>query len=67
MCLPRLTAQLVGPFTHESYIDGPPLQDMDLIAGQGRNQYASLSWEDVRTIAPWLDISKIIYGLGLGT
>ena len=63
----RLAAQLVGPFTRESYTDGPLLQDMDLIAGMGRNQYASLCWEDVKTIAPWLDVSKIIYGLGLGT
>ncbi|KZP20193.1 hypothetical protein FIBSPDRAFT_544709 [Athelia psychrophila] len=62
-----LTAQLIGPLSHESYTDGPPLQDMGLVTGTGRNQYAPLCWEDVRTIAPWLEISKIIYGPGLGT
>jgi len=61
-----LTAQLVGPLTHEGYTDGPSLQDMDLVAGMGRNQYAHLCWEDVRTIAPWLEISQIIYGPSLG-
>lgn len=68
MHLDRLTAQLIGPFTHENFLEGPPLQDMDLIAGMRRSQYASFCLEDFRTIAPWMEnkLNKIIYGPGLG-
>ncbi|KAJ7228426.1 hypothetical protein GGX14DRAFT_692450 [Mycena pura] len=46
----------------------PPLQDHDLVIGPGRQQYMSLTWEDLWTIAPWLEekISKRIDGQGLG-
>lgn len=67
---PRLVAQLIGPRTHEHYGDGPSLEDMDLVAGPDRRQYASFSWEDLQIIAPWLDnsgaITKVMFGVGLG-
>ncbi|KAF7355533.1 hypothetical protein MSAN_01470300 [Mycena sanguinolenta] len=46
----------------------PPLQDRDLIAGSGRQQYVSFTWEDLSVIAPWLEekITKRIDGPGLG-
>ncbi|KAJ7129420.1 hypothetical protein C8R44DRAFT_776753 [Mycena epipterygia] len=45
-----------------------PLQDQDLIVGSGRQQYASLTWEDFWAIAPWLEeeITRQIDGPGLG-
>ncbi|KAH8094859.1 hypothetical protein BXZ70DRAFT_340943 [Cristinia sonorae] len=61
-----LTAQLVGPQTNEHAIDGPPFQDMDLVAGAGRSQYASFTWADLSAIAPWLELTKRIDGDGLG-
>lgn len=62
----RLTAQLIGPQTKEAFTDGPPLQDMDLLVGAGRGQYASFSWSDLAAIAPWLELTKRIDGPGLG-
>ncbi|KAJ6598820.1 hypothetical protein DFH09DRAFT_1129307 [Mycena vulgaris] len=46
----------------------PPLQDHDLVVGSGRQQYASLTWDDFWTIAPWLEekITRQIDGPGLG-
>ncbi|KAF9651080.1 hypothetical protein BDM02DRAFT_3163826 [Thelephora ganbajun] len=63
-----LVAQLVGPHTMEPWSRSPQLQDSDLVVGPGRNQYASLCWEDLSAIAPWLDeqISKKLEGVGLG-
>ena len=64
----RLVAQLVGPHTMEPWSRSPQLQDSDLVVGPGRNQYASLRWEDLSAIAPWLDegITKKLEGAGLG-
>jgi len=63
-----VTAQLVGPHTTEHWSDSPPLQDADLIVGPGRSQYASLCWEDLMAIAPWMDeiITKKLDEPGLG-
>ncbi|KAL7282564.1 hypothetical protein ACG7TL_004035 [Trametes sanguinea] len=61
-----VTAQLIGPHTKEPVGDGPPLQDLDLLVGTGRNQYASLTWTDLAAIAPWLELTQKINGPGLG-
>ncbi|KAI0940142.1 hypothetical protein AcW1_004946 [Taiwanofungus camphoratus] len=61
-----LTAQLIGPHTKETIEDRLPLQDLDLVNGPGRNQYASLTFVDLTAIAPWLDITMQIEGPGLG-
>ncbi|EGO27653.1 hypothetical protein SERLADRAFT_367218 [Serpula lacrymans var. lacrymans S7.9] len=63
-----LTTQIIGSHTRETIADGPPLQEMDIVTGAGRNQYASFSWQDLLVIAPWMQerVSKIIYGPGLG-
>ncbi|KAI9000812.1 hypothetical protein BD414DRAFT_451507 [Trametes punicea] len=61
-----VTAQLIGPQTKEPVGDGLPLQDLDLLVGAGRNQYASLSWVDLAVIAPWLEVTQKITGIGLG-
>ncbi|KAH9943234.1 uncharacterized protein BXZ73DRAFT_97285 [Epithele typhae] len=62
-----ITAQLVGPQTKQQPADiFLPLQDLDLIAGPGRNQYASLTWEDLTAVAPWLELTNMINGAGLG-
>ncbi|KAG6821510.1 hypothetical protein H0H93_000019 [Arthromyces matolae] len=63
-----IIAQLVGPHTHDSTGDWLPLQDLDLVAGPGRNQYASFSWMDLWAIAPWMEerITRKIQGPGLG-
>lgn len=52
----------------EPWSRSPQLQDSDLVVGPGRNQYASLCWEDLGAIAPWLDewITKKLEGVGLG-
>ncbi|EPQ59108.1 hypothetical protein GLOTRDRAFT_32965 [Gloeophyllum trabeum ATCC 11539] len=62
-----LTAQLLGPMT-DIHADGPPFQDMDLVVGPGRGQYASFTWADLAAIAPWMNerITKRITGPGLG-
>ena len=64
----RITAQLIGPQTKEPFDENPPptLQDLDLVNGPGRNQYASLSWADLTAIAPWLELTNMINGPGLG-
>ncbi|KAH9850792.1 hypothetical protein C2E23DRAFT_869742 [Lenzites betulinus] len=61
-----ITAQLLGPSTKETLFEGPPLQDTDLLVGAGRSQYASLSWADLTSIAPWLELTHTITGAGLG-
>jgi hypothetical protein len=64
-----MIAQILGPRIHEpSGQDWPSLQDLDLVVGQGKNQYASLSWPDLWAIAPWMEerITKRIDGPGLG-
>ncbi|KAI9068514.1 hypothetical protein FKP32DRAFT_1561537 [Trametes sanguinea] len=61
-----VTAQLIGPHTKEPVGDGPPLQDLDLLVGAGRSQYASLTWTDLAAIAPWLELTQKINGPGLG-
>jgi len=52
----------------EPWSRSPQLQDSDLVVGPSRNHYASLSWEDLGAIAPWLDesILKKLEGMGLG-
>ncbi|KZT29263.1 hypothetical protein NEOLEDRAFT_1153829 [Neolentinus lepideus HHB14362 ss-1] len=62
-----LTAQLLSPMT-DVHTDGPSFQDMDLVVGPGRGQYASFTWVDLSAIAPWMEerISKRITGPGLG-
>jgi hypothetical protein len=64
----RITAQIIGPRTHESFVEGHALQDLDLVVGLNRNQYASFTWNDMWAIAPWMKdkITKRIDGLGLG-
>lgn len=63
----RIVAQILG---QEAEVDDvlSPLQDHDLIVGSGRQQYASLTWEDFWAIAPWLEeeITRQIDGPGLG-
>ncbi|KAG5728514.1 hypothetical protein E4T56_gene19539 [Termitomyces sp. T112] len=63
-----IIAQLVGPHTHDLSGDWLPLQDLDLVVGPGRNQYASFTWMDLWAIAPWMEerITKKIQGPGLG-
>ncbi|KAI0321388.1 hypothetical protein OF83DRAFT_1161811 [Amylostereum chailletii] len=63
-----LTAQVVGPQTRMSWNDSPPLQDLDLVLGPGRNQYASFTWADLEALAPWMEerITKKVTGPGLG-
>lgn len=62
----RITAQLIGPQTKEHIADVPSLQDLDLMVGSGRNQYASMAWTDLTAIAPWLELTNAITGPGLG-
>jgi len=65
----RIIAQLLGPHIHDpSGLEWPHLQDLDLVLGPGRNQYASFSWPDLAAIAPWMEekITKKINGPGLG-
>ncbi|KAJ7584261.1 hypothetical protein C8J56DRAFT_1089809 [Mycena floridula] len=63
-----IIAQILGPKTHELSGDWTPLQDLDLVVGVGRQQYASFTWPDLHAIAPWLDerLTKKIDGPGLG-
>ncbi|KAL1946489.1 hypothetical protein VTO73DRAFT_14593 [Trametes versicolor] len=61
-----ITAQIIGPQTKEHIADVPPLQDLDLMVGSGRNQYASMAWTDLTAIAPWLELANAITGPGLG-
>ncbi|KAF9464878.1 hypothetical protein BDZ94DRAFT_1215690 [Collybia nuda] len=63
-----IIAQILGPHTHELSGDWPPLQDLDLVVGPGRQQYASFTWNDLWAIAPWMEerITKKIEGPGLG-
>jgi hypothetical protein len=64
----RITAQIVGPRTREHFTEGSPFQDLDLMNGPGRSQFASFTWADLDAIAPWLDeyITKRVDGPGLG-
>ncbi|KAG6817860.1 hypothetical protein H0H87_001692 [Tephrocybe sp. NHM501043] len=64
-----IIAQLVGPRTQDLSGDWPPLQDVDLVNGFGRSQYASFTFEDLWAIAPWMKerITKTIDGPGLVT
>ncbi|KAJ7721188.1 hypothetical protein DFH07DRAFT_303044 [Mycena maculata] len=63
-----IVAQILGQGIDDVSNSGAPLQDHDLIAGSGRHQYASLTWDDFRAIAPWLEekITRRIDGPGLG-
>jgi hypothetical protein len=65
----RITAQILGPFTHQTFGEGPPLQDLDLVMGLSRSQYTSFTWSDMSAVAPWMmeeNITKRIDGPGLG-
>lgn len=62
----RITAQLVGPRTKEPFTEGPRLQDLDLVNGPNRVQFASFNFNDLEAIAPWLELTKKIEGPGLG-
>jgi hypothetical protein len=64
----RLTAQITSTQTSMPWGDGPFLQDLDLVVGFGRSQYASFTWADLDCIAPWMKdlITKRIDGPGLG-
>lgn len=64
----RLIAQITGPHTNKPWTDGPIFQDLDLVVGQGRSQYASFTWDDLVAIAPWMEehITKKVDGPGLG-
>ncbi|EIM85716.1 uncharacterized protein STEHIDRAFT_169568 [Stereum hirsutum FP-91666 SS1] len=63
-----LIAQITGPHTNKPWTDGPIFQDLDLVVGQGRSQYASFTWDDLVAIAPWMEehITKKVDGPGLG-
>jgi len=63
-----LTAQITSPQTSMPWGDGPFLQDLDLVVGFGRSQYASFTWADLDSIAPWMKdlVMKRIDGPGLG-
>ncbi|KAJ6628935.1 hypothetical protein B0H10DRAFT_1777484 [Mycena sp. CBHHK59/15] len=63
-----IVAQIIGPGVGEVSGNWPPLQDHDLIVGSGRQQYVSLTWDDLWVIAPWLEenITRQIDGPGLG-
>ncbi|PIL37342.1 hypothetical protein GSI_01035 [Ganoderma sinense ZZ0214-1] len=61
-----LTAQLLNPQTKQHLDDGVPNEDLDLVIGPGRGQYASLSWPDLTAIAPWVELTAKINGQGLG-
>jgi hypothetical protein len=64
----RLTAQITNTQTSLPWGDGPFLQDLDLVVGFGRSQYASFTWADLDCIAPWMKdlVTKRIDGPGLG-
>jgi len=63
-----LTAQITSSQTGVPWGDGPFLQDLDLVVGFGRSQYASFTWADLDCIAPWMRdlVTKRIDGPGLG-
>ncbi|KAF5358927.1 hypothetical protein D9758_004842 [Tetrapyrgos nigripes] len=63
-----IVAQLITPKTRERVEDRVPLQDLDLVLGPGRSQYASFVWDDLWAIAPWMEerITQKIDGPGLG-
>ncbi|KAH9049652.1 hypothetical protein EDB84DRAFT_1585449 [Lactarius hengduanensis] len=63
-----LTTQITSPQTSMPWGDGPFLQDLDLVVGFGRSQYASFTWADLDCIAPWMMdlVTKRIDGPGLG-
>lgn len=67
-CFLRLTAQITNSQTSMPWGDGPFLQDLDLVVGFGRSQYASFTWADLDCIAPWMKdlVTKRIDGPGLG-
>lgn len=60
-----LVAQLIGQNTKPPFGD-PPLLDLELVDGMSRSHYASLTFEDLKTIAPWIEPTKWIEGIGLG-
>lgn len=61
----RLVAQLIGQNTKPPF--GAPLHlDQELVDGISRSHFASLTFEDLRTIAPWVEPTKWILGAGLG-
>ncbi|KAJ7490340.1 hypothetical protein B0H11DRAFT_1020430 [Mycena galericulata] len=63
-----IVAQILAQGINNMSPDRVPLQDHDLVVGPGRHQYISLTWEDLRAIAPWLEekITRQIDGPGLG-
>lgn len=63
-----LVAQLLGPNTKVDPHEPPAWTGADLVFGPGRGQFASLAWEDLMTIAPWLrkSVTKALDGPGLG-
>ncbi|KAJ7044591.1 hypothetical protein C8F04DRAFT_591275 [Mycena alexandri] len=64
-----IVAQILGQGINDvSTHDWPALQDGDLLVGPGRQQYVSLTWDDLWAIAPWLEekITRQIDGPGLG-
>ncbi|KAI9513263.1 hypothetical protein F5148DRAFT_286601 [Russula earlei] len=63
-----LTAQITSNQTSMPWGDGPFLQDLDLVVGFGRSQYASFTLADLDCIAPWMKdlVTKRIDGPGLG-
>jgi hypothetical protein len=60
----------MGPLTKLVEFGDGDFEDRDLrlIVGAGRRQYASLTWQDLWALAPWMraTITKTIDGLGLG-
>jgi hypothetical protein len=64
----RIVAQILGAGVGKVTGNCPPPLDQDLIVGSGRQQYASITWDDLFAIAPWLEetITRQIDGPGLG-
>ncbi|KAL0580077.1 hypothetical protein V5O48_001936 [Marasmius crinis-equi] len=60
-----IMTQLCGPRPREA---SETLQDLDLVTGPGRRQFASFTWSDLQAIAPWMEevIKRRIDGPGLG-
>ncbi|KAJ7284135.1 hypothetical protein C8J57DRAFT_1433033 [Mycena rebaudengoi] len=63
-----IVAQILGAGVGKVAGNCPPPLDQDLIVGSGRQQYASITWDDLFAIAPWLEetITRQIDGPGLG-
>lgn len=64
----RVTVQLHSSSSHGPTAHASGLQGSELLGGINHAQFASFTWHDFLTIAPWMEtrITKCIYGQGLG-